>query len=264
MKTYHHTNHKQLMKSLLQSTILSATILTLFISASVYADDATPSSTDTTCNLNTNQSYKVDDIISQDNTSTTQNNLPDNPSLKVDSEQIVYPEVPALDKTDHKPSIAPWPLDYTINAHLITTAGNIHCKLFAGAHPLTVLNFISLATGTPGWTDASGQLHRTPYYQQLKFSNRVKGAYVLSGLRPEGTDFVIQDERCKTHEPVAGTIAMNQSYPGTASAQFMLMPRKNPNFKNMYPVFGICAPIETIDKITREDAVLERIDIEYE
>ena len=54
---------------------------------------------------------------------------------------------------------------------------------------------------------------------------------------------------------------MVQNHPGMASAQFMLMPRDNPKFANMYAIFGKCSPIETIYKLTREDANLERIDI---
>ena len=210
------------------------------------------------------QANRVENITEETTSSeqaTTQTNDSDpqatyTPVESAQNEACVQPDL-----SDHKPSIAPWPMDYSIHAQLITSAGIITCELFAGTHPMTVLNFISLATGKPAWTDAKGIKHHTPYYEQLPFTSRVKGAYVSSGLRDEGTDFVIQDERCKSHPPIAGSIAMIQNYPGNASTQFILMPRDNPKFKNMYPVFGQCQPIDTIDKLTREDATLERIDI---
>ena len=179
-----------------------------------------------------------------------------------DSEGVQTAEVQPDSGSGHRRLVAPWPENKTIVATLVTSHGEIQCRLFAGTHPMTVLNFISLATGKPGWTDGSGNKHTDPYFQNIEFSNRVKGAYVVSGLRSEGSDFVIPDERCKEHPTVAGSIAMVQAHPGMASTQFMLMPRKNPSFKNMYIVFGQCAPIEIIDKITRENAILENVVID--
>ena len=206
-----------------------------------------------------NTSQVSDTISSTDITSTDTQVSSDNAPQEV----VQNTESTNINLSDHKPIISPWPLDYNIKASLVTSAGTLSCELFAGSHPMTVLNFISLATGTPAWTDAKGNKHHTPYYKDLSFANRVKGAYVTSGLRSEGTDFVVQDERCRSHKPVAGSIAMVQNYPGMASAQFMLMPRDNPKFANMYAVFGQCGPIDIINQLTREDAVLEKIDIQY-
>ena len=163
----------------------------------------------------------------------------------------------------HKIHIAPYPKDKIIHATLITSAGNISCQLYAGAHPMTVMNFVALAKGKPGWTDASGVSHSEPYYKGLAFGNRVKNAYAAVSARPEGTDFLIPDERCSVHGPKAGAIAMLQPYPGQASTRFVLLARDEPNFKGMYAFFGACEPIDTIRALTKqEDAKLERIEIE--
>lgn len=158
----------------------------------------------------------------------------------------------------HSPGIAPFPPTETVSISLSTTHGDLQCSLYAGTHPLTVLNFLSLISGTPAWTDASGVSHKTPYYDGLAFGRREKGAYVLSGERSEGTGFRIPDERCDVHGPTAGAIAMYAQYPGQASAQFMLLARDIEIFTGMYAVFGECAPLAVIEKLTRKGGVLLR------
>ncbi len=161
---------------------------------------------------------------------------------------------------EHGRKFAIFEEDRTINVKLITTAGDITCSLYAGTHPATVLNFLALAEGTPTWTDAGGKMHSTPYYYQLKFGKREKGKYVTSGLRPEGTSFVIADERCSIHQMKAGSIAMVQPYPGQASTQFMLLARDLPLLNGMYSVFGQCTPVDTIKQLTSADATLDHIE----
>lgn len=166
--------------------------------------------------------------------------------------------------TDHAFKIAVFPEDKTFHAQLKTSVGTVSCTLFAGTHPLTVLNFMALAKGSPGWTDKTGTLHSEPYYRDLKFVGKKRNAYVMSGLREEGTDFVIADERCTSHGPVAGAIAMVQPHPGMASTQFILLARNMPVLKGMYAVFGQCGPIEVIKELTKSDAVLESIVVDDE
>ncbi len=165
-------------------------------------------------------------------------------------------------KPEHIYKIAAFPEDKTIHAELNTSLGSVSCEIFAGTHPLTVLNFMSLAKGKPTWTDSTGTHHSDPYYHDLKFAGRSKNAYVMSGLRAEGTDFVLTDEQCTSHGPVAGAIAMVQPHPGMASTQFILLACDMPIFKGMYSVFGQCGPIEIIQKLTKSEAVLESIVID--
>ncbi len=161
---------------------------------------------------------------------------------------------------DHKIVIAPFPYDYVMHGRIVTSLGTLECDLYAGSHPLTVLNFVSLGRENYGWTDASGEMHQEAYYSELPLGSRVKGAYVTSSIRDEGTNFVLSDERCDVHQPVAGSVLMVQNQPGVASTQFALLARDIPQFRGMYIVFGQCGPLELIDKLTREDAVIERIE----
>lgn len=172
-------------------------------------------------------------------------------------------DVPSVEvKPEHVSSVAIYPADKIIHAKLQTSIGDISCDLYAGNHPLTVLNFISLAKGEPSWSDASGRVHRDPYYKDIKFADRASGAYVLSGLRSEGTNFVIADERCESHTMEPGAIAMVQPYPGMAATQFVLLAKAVPAFAGMYPVFGKCGPIELISELTRKEAVLLQVSMD--
>lgn len=204
--------------------------------------------------------------VTDDETVTPASDTDDNASASstssddtlVPSAQNDSPETEIV--LEHGRKFAFFDEDRTINVKLITSAGDIECSLYAGTHPATVLNFLALAEGTPPWTDASGTIHSDPYYKQLKFGKREKGKYVTSGLRPEGTSFVIADERCSVHTMKAGAIAMVQPYPGQASTQFMLLARDLPLLNGMYSVFGECTQIDTIKKLTSADATLDHIE----
>jgi|GEM_PF-6430649 len=151
---------------------------------------------------------------------------------------------------------------HPVRARLRTSLGEVCCDLHIEGHPLTVLNFMALATGNPGWGDRAGQVHVSPYYVDIPFGHRVAGAYVVSGSRPEGEGFVVRDERCKGHGPVAGSLAMVQSHPGLASASFMLLARDIPEFAGMYAVFGQCSPLSVIGALTAQEAVLFGVEID--
>lgn len=171
-------------------------------------------------------------------------------------------DAPVPELPEHNLTFAPFPKDYRIRVQLVTTVGNIPCELYADTHPLTVLNFVALATGSPSWRDASGTVHSTPYYKDIPFGSRKRGAFVVSGDRPEGTGFYVVDERCTVHGPVTGAIAMSQLHPGTASSNFILLARDITEFNGMYAVFGQCENIEAIEQLTKQKAVLERVIVE--
>src|SRR5271169_6641563 len=62
-----------------------------------------------------------------------------------------------------------------------TTAGNITCTLFPDKAPLTVANFIGLATGTKAWKDPkTGKMMNTPLYDGTIF-HRVIPNFMIQG-----------------------------------------------------------------------------------
>jgi len=165
---------------------------------------------------------------------------------------------PGIWPSPHRIYRSPHPM----RARLRTSLGEVCCDLHMEGHPLTVLNFMALATGSPGWGDRTGHEYASPYYVDIPFGHRAAGAYVVSGSRPEGEGFVVRDERCKGHGPVAGSLAMVQSHPGMASASFMLLARDIPEFVGMYAVFGQCSPLSVIEALTEQEAVLFGVEID--
>ena len=160
-----------------------------------------------------------------------------------------------------KPGYRVYKDHHPMTATIETTKGTLCCDLFIDDHPMTVLNFKALSAGKPAWTDRSGNVHHTPYYDDLHFSQRERGAFVVSGERVEGTDFYVKDERCAMHHPVAGSLVMVQPHPNAASTRFMILARDIPEFYGMYTVFGQCSNMELIQSLSSEDATINHIQI---
>lgn len=68
-----------------------------------------------------------------------------------------------------------------------TTAGNITCTLFPAQAPLTVANFIGLATGTKAWKNpkTGEMMHGVPLYNGTIF-HRVIPNFMIQGGDPAG------------------------------------------------------------------------------
>lgn len=160
-----------------------------------------------------------------------------------------------------KPSYRLYAEHHPMTAMIETSKGTLCCDLFIDDHPMTVLNFKALADGKPAWTDKSGNIHRTPYYDDLPFAQRERGAYVVSGVRQEGTDFYVKDERCTQHHPVAGSLVMVQPHPNAASTRFMILARDIQEFYGMYTVFGQCTDTALIQSLSSEAAMIQHISI---
>lgn len=172
------------------------------------------------------------------------------------TEEVAPEVVPVM-----KPKYKIYAGKHDVSARIETTEGALCCDLFIEEHPLTVLNFMALVRGNPAWTDKSGKQHGTPFYDGLKFDIREKGKFVSVGERPEGTNFYVQDERCEAHEPVAGSLLMTQTHPGTASTRIAILARDVPAFSGMYTIFGQCETGEVLEALTRKDASVVKIEI---
>ena len=74
------------------------------------------------------------------------------------------------------------------DADIETTAGNITCTLFPDKAPLSVANFIGLATGTKDWKDPkTGKMMKgVPLYSGTIF-HRVIPNFMIQGGDPMGT-----------------------------------------------------------------------------
>jgi peptidyl-prolyl cis-trans isomerase A (cyclophilin A) len=128
-----------------------------------------------------------------------------------------------------------------------TTMGRLTCKLFDKEAPLTVANFIGLATGTKAWTDpvTLKQVTSAPFYDGTTFHRVIPGFMIQGGDRlgtGEGdAGYYIPDEISPTLRfDVPGRLAMANSGPGTDGSQFFITEDAQPALDGKYTIFGQC------------------------
>ena len=143
-----------------------------------------------------------------------------------------------------------------------TTAGTLRCTLFEKETPVTVENFIGLATGKKDWKNpASGVTkHNTPLYDGTIF-HRVIPNFMIQGGDPLGTGtgdpgYKFQDEFVETLKfDRPGRLAMANSGPGTNGSQFFITEDSTHSFHltGHHTIFGQCddASMVLVKKIAR-------------
>jgi cyclophilin family peptidyl-prolyl cis-trans isomerase len=143
-----------------------------------------------------------------------------------------------------------------------TTAGTLRCTLFEKETPVTVENFIGLATGKKDWTNpASGATkHNTPLYDGTIF-HRVIPEFMIQGGDPMGTGtgdpgYRFQDEFVDTLKfDRPGRLAMANSGPNTNGSQFFITEDSTHSLHltGHHTIFGQCddASVALVKKIAR-------------
>ncbi len=141
-----------------------------------------------------------------------------------------------------------------------TTMGTIVCKLHYDKVPMTVGNFVGLATGEKEWTDPkTGQKVKKPLYDGLKFhrviaefhdpdrrSARQRNAAAPATSSP--TRFV----RTLKHDK-PGILSMANAGPGTNGSQFFITHKPTPHLDGKHTVFG--------EVVTGQDIVVKIADV---
>jgi peptidyl-prolyl cis-trans isomerase A (cyclophilin A) len=142
-------------------------------------------------------------------------------------------------------------------ATIETSMGDIHCTLFPDKAPVTVANFIGLATGKKAWTDSkTGKLVKgKPLYDGTTF-HRVIPNFMIQGGDPEGTGtggpgYKFNDEASDLKFDVAGRLAMANSGPNTNGSQFYITEVATPWLDGKYNLFGQCEDLDLVKKIAR-------------
>lgn len=160
-----------------------------------------------------------------------------------------------------------------------TTLGDIKVELFADKTPITVENFVGLATGTKEWIHPATKIKMTgkPLYDGVIF-HRVIEDFMIQGGDPLGQGYggpgYQFDDESFTGEYVRGTLAMANSGPDTNGSQFFIMHKDMALPKN-YVIFGqVVEGIEVVDKIATTktdsndkpltDIVIKSISVEKE
>jgi cyclophilin family peptidyl-prolyl cis-trans isomerase len=141
-----------------------------------------------------------------------------------------------------------------------TTAGTLRCTLFEKETPVTVKNFIDLATGAKDWKNpvSGATKHKTPLYDGTIF-HRVIPNFMIQGGDPRGDGtgdpgYTFKDEFVSTlafDKP--GRLAMANSGPNTNGSQFFITEAPTPHLNGKHTIFGQCddASVELVKKIAR-------------
>lgn len=138
-----------------------------------------------------------------------------------------------------------------------TTAGDITVKLYDDKTPVTVENFIGLATGKREWTDpvTKKPVKGKPLYNGTIFHRVMKG-FMIQGGDPLGTGmgnpgYQFKDEfvpTLKFNRP--GLLAMANAGPGTNGSQFFITVDKPTWLDGKHTIFGeVTNGMKVVDKI---------------
>jgi peptidyl-prolyl cis-trans isomerase A (cyclophilin A) len=144
-----------------------------------------------------------------------------------------------------------------VQAVLETSVGTITCTLFPDKAPITVDNFIGLATGKKDWKNPSNgaTMHNRPLYDGTVF-HRVIPNFMIQGGDPLGNGtgspgFSFRDEQSDLTFDVAGRLAMANSGPNTNGSQFFITEVPTPHLNGHYNIFGQCDNNELVKQIAR-------------
>jgi peptidyl-prolyl cis-trans isomerase A (cyclophilin A) len=139
-------------------------------------------------------------------------------------------------------------------ATIETSLGTLRCQLYEEKAPMTVANFVGLATGQKAWVDPkSGKTVKgKAFYNGLIFHRVIPGFMVQGGdplgLGTGGPGYQFGDEISELRN-IPGTLAMANAGPRTNGSQFFINEVRSTHLDNRHTVFGQCKEIELVQKI---------------
>jgi peptidyl-prolyl cis-trans isomerase A (cyclophilin A) len=141
-------------------------------------------------------------------------------------------------------------------AQIDTNLGTIHCELFGDKTPMTVANFVGLATGQKPWLNPkTGDVEQNkPYFDGLTF-HRVIAGFMIQGGDPlgqgiGGPGYQFANEIAPDLKMDPGALAMANAGPDTNGSQFFIMEGSKPALVGGYSIFGQCKDPDVVKKIT--------------
>lgn len=164
-------------------------------------------------------------------------------------------------------------------ATFVTNKGTFKVTLMPEHAPITVNNFIDLATGKREWKDPNdGQRKTDPLYDGTVF-HRVIPNFMIQGGDPLGSGmggpgYRFEDE-CPPGGPKfdrPGLLAMANSGPGTNGSQFFVTVAPTPHLTGRHTIFGeVTEGMDVVEAIATvptgaqdrptEDVVLQEVRI---
>lgn len=138
-------------------------------------------------------------------------------------------------------------------AEIKTSMGVFHCELYEQLAPLTVANFVGLATGKKTWSFNGKTETGKPFYNGLTF-HRVIPGFMIQGGDPagngsDGPGYMFKNEVSKEAAHVAGAMSMANAGPDTNGSQFFITEVDRRELDGGYSVFGRCKETELVKAI---------------
>nr|HEX4317337.1 peptidylprolyl isomerase [Kofleriaceae bacterium] len=164
---------------------------------------------------------------------------------------------------DVRPPTAADLADYTkdikgsgpLTATITTSMGPIHCELLPDKAPMTVANFVGLATGKKAWLNPkTGEVEKgKPLYDGLTF-HRVMHEFMIQGGDPLGTGtggpgYKFADEFSPDVKMAPGTLAMANSGVATNGSQFFITDGTPDWLNGKHTIFGRCKEVDLVKQI---------------
>jgi peptidyl-prolyl cis-trans isomerase A (cyclophilin A) len=142
-------------------------------------------------------------------------------------------------------------------ATFTTNVGTVKCKLLTDKAPMTVANFVGLATGKKAWLDPkTNKIQKNkPYFDDLIF-HRVIPDFMIQGGDPLGTGtggpgYQFGDETSPSLKMAPGVLAMANAGPSTNGSQFFITEGSPTYLDGKHTIFGTCKPLDVVGKIAR-------------
>ena len=138
-----------------------------------------------------------------------------------------------------------------------TSLGTFHCELYGDKTPMTVANFVGLATGKKPWMNPkTGSVEtQKPFYDDLVF-HRVIAEFMIQGGDPlgrgsGGPGYQFGDETDNGLKMEPGTLAMANAGPSTNGSQFFITETAPDWLNGKHTIFGKCSELEVVKSIAR-------------
>ena len=151
----------------------------------------------------------------------------------------------------------------TLVATIETDVGSLSCELFEDKAPITVANFVGLATGRRPFKNPDKKWVKKPAYEGTIFHRIIKG-FMIQGGDSAGTGagepgYVIPDEIWEdANHDRPGLLCMANRGPNTNGQQFFITDAAAHHLDRGYTIFGECAPVDTVHKIASLEVKGER------
>ncbi|MBX3154814.1 MAG: peptidylprolyl isomerase [Deltaproteobacteria bacterium] len=142
-----------------------------------------------------------------------------------------------------------------LKATIETSLGTFHCDLFEDKAPMTVANFVGLATGKKPWKHPRTKdvMVGKPFFDGIIFHRVIPGFMLQTGdplgqgTGGPGYDFADEVRNGLAFEP--GSLAMANSGPATNGSQFFITEVATRFLNDKHTIFGKCAELDLVKQI---------------